>query len=80
MILTFLLVSVLKKQMTSYNALQCRHYIIYMSLNLLLTTHICVNYNLEEKKVIERSDLQPPDTIDGLDTSFLLTSFIINDK
>ena len=47
-----------------------------MSSSLLLPTHICVSYNLE-KKVIERSDLQPPDMIDGLGTSFLLTSLMI---
>ena len=35
-----------------------------------------MNYNLE-KKVIERSDLQPPDMIDCLGTSFLLTSLMI---
>ena len=35
-----------------------------------------MNYNLE-KKVIERSDLQPPDMIDCLGASFLLTSLMI---
>ena len=72
MILTFLLVSVLKKLMITIPPL----YNLYVIKHIADYPHMyCVSYNLEQK-VLERSDLQPPDMIDGLGTSFLLTSFM----